>query len=154
MLDLAAIEQLAPVRWLALAPIAYPALSALHIVGIALLVGPIAVVDLRLAGWLSPRFDPALDALANAAAAGLAIAAATGVWLFAVRAGEYAANAAFLAKLALVAAGVANALLLRLAGRGRPLAGRVGTPGGRASGLASLALWLSAVLAGRWIAFV
>jgi hypothetical protein len=86
-------------------------------------------------------------ALARLAAAGFAVAALAGVALFAVRAREYAANPAFLAKLALVGLGALNALSL-----GRPaLRG-----GGRAAlaGALSLALWAGAILAGRLIAFV
>lgn len=140
---LAALEAAPAVRWLATAPGAYASLSALHILGLCLLVGPIALADLRLIGALGPALDPALPVLRRCAAAGLALAAATGALLFAVQATEYAANPAFGVKLGLVAAGVAHAWAWR--GRARPPAW---------AGAASLAIWLAALTAGRWIAFV
>jgi hypothetical protein len=140
---LAALEAAGPVRILATAPGAYPLVSALHILGLCLLVGPILLADLRLLGALGPALDPALPLLRRAAACGLALAAATGLLLFAVQATEYAANAAFWVKLGLVAAGVANALAFRRAARPPAWVAAV-----------SLSLWLAALLAGRWIAFV
>jgi hypothetical protein len=143
---LAALEAWGPVAALRLSRWTYPAVSALHILGIALLVGAILPIDLRLLG-LSRR-GPDAAALATAlvpvAAAGLALAAVTGAMLFAVSAREYAANPAFLAKLGLVALGALNALAFRRTGRGRrALAGAI-----------SLMAWLAALAAGRLIAFV
>ncbi len=51
-MDPTVIEQWPLVRFIATAPGAYPVLSALHILGIALLVGPILLVDLRMIGVL------------------------------------------------------------------------------------------------------
>jgi hypothetical protein len=146
VIDLAAIEAAPLVRFVATAPGAWAAVSALHILGIALLVGPIALVDLRLVRLLGPAIDPALPVLVRAAIGGLALAACSGALLAAVQATDYAANLAFLAKLALVAAAVANALALRAVGG---VAARRAAP----FAAASLVLWLGAVLAGRWIAF-
>lgn len=140
---LAALEAAGPVRWLATAPGAYAAVSALHILGLALLVGPIVLADLRLIGRLGPALDPALPTLRRCAAVGLAVAAASGAALFCVQASEYAANAVFWAKLGLVAAGAANAWAWQ--GVARP-------PG--CAGAVSLAVWVGAVVAGRWVAFV
>jgi hypothetical protein len=146
VIDLAAIEAAPLVRFVATAPGAWAAVSALHILGIALLVGPIALVDLRLLRLLGPAIDPALPVLVRAAIGGLALAACSGALLAAVQATDYAANPAFLAKLALVGAAVANALALRAVGG---VAARRAAP----FAAASLVLWLGAVLAGRWIAF-
>ncbi|WP_237217139.1 DUF2214 domain-containing protein [Falsiroseomonas oryziterrae] len=145
-MDLAAVEALPLFRFVGLAPGVYPLVSALHVMGIALLFGPILLADLRWLGAIGPRLDEALPLLRRTAAAGLALAATTGVLLAGVRIGEYAANPAFLVKLLLVALGVGNALLAaRAARRGR-------IPAGFA--LASLLCWTAAILAGRWIAFV
>lgn len=146
MIDLAAIEAAPLARFLGTAPGAWAAVSALHILGIALLVGPIALVDLRLLRLLGPSIDPALPVLVRAAMGGLMLAAGSGAALAMVQASDYAANPAFLTKIALVAAAVANALALRARGG---VAARRAAP----FAAASLLLWVGAVVAGRWIAF-
>lgn len=131
----------------------YAAVNGLHILGIALLVGAILPLDLRLLG-LWPRVPAALLArvLVPCAAAGLALAMAMGVLLFAVRAPDYAALGVFRAKLALVALGSAGALTLHAA-HGTWL---VGAPPGRlrAHGALSMTCWLGALACGRAIGFV
>ena len=135
-------------------PGVYPLVSALHIMGIALVVGSIVAVDLRLLRVLGPALDGALPSLVRLALAGFAVAATTGALLASVRIGAYAANPAFQAKLAILALAGANALLLRLLCGPHGAPAMVGRPAGRIAATASLSLWASAVLAGRWIAFV
>ncbi|TCT05021.1 DUF2214 domain-containing protein [Aquabacter spiritensis] len=134
----------------------YAAVNAAHIFALALLVGAIATLDLRLLG-LFPAASPAVLAppLVRVAAAGLLLAVLTGFALFSVRPVAYAQNPAFLAKLALVGLGIANALLLRLGPDWRRLMAR-GAVSLRlkAAALVSLLLWAGAVFAGRWIGFL
>lgn len=155
MMALAAVEQWPLVRWIATGAGVYPALSALHILSIALVAGPILLVDLRLMGWRRGRaLDPALPLLARTSMIGAAMAAATGLLIASVQITKYAANGPFLIKLALIALAGLNALALRRAARPQAWPALVGTARGRAAGAASLLLWLGAILAGRWIAFV
>ena len=131
----------------------YAAVSGLHILGIALLVGAILPLDLRLLGVWSGLPRPALArVLVPCAAGGLALAGAMGVLLFAVRAPDYAALGVFRAKFALVALGTAGALPLH-ASHGL---GRADAPPGRlrAHAVLSLACWLGALACGRAIGFV
>jgi len=154
MIDLAAVEQAPFVRFLATAHAVYPALSAAHILGIALLVGPLLILDARLAGLLRGRtLLEAGPMLVRAALAGFALAAATGALLFSVKATDYVANPAFLAKLAIIAGAGVNALVLRVT---VPAPFAAGDPpaAARAAGVVSILAWLAAILAGRWIAFV
>lgn len=146
MIDLAAIEAAPFVRFIGLTAGIYPTLSALHILGIALLFGPIAVVDLRLMGALGPRMDEALPLLIRTAATGLGLAIATGTLLAGVRITEYVSNPFFLAKLGLVVAGAANALAFHAIA---PAPARGAVP----FAVASLVTWLAVIFAGRWIAF-
>ncbi|WP_199231340.1 DUF2214 domain-containing protein [Falsiroseomonas bella] len=136
--------------------ILYPLVNAAHILGIGLLLGTIAALDLRLLGAF--RAVPLAlvgPMLARLAAAGLGVAAVTGLLLFSTRPAAYAENPAFLAKLALVGLGLGNVALLR-AGRGwrAALAGAAPSPGVRAAAALSLAAWVGAVVAGRWIGFL
>ncbi len=134
----------------------YPLVNAAHILGIGLLIGAIATLDLRVLGLFRaaplPVQGPPLE---RVAAVGLGLALATGLLLFSVRPAEYAANPAFLAKLGLILGGLSNVLALRLGTgwRGALTGEVVGRPLRVAAAL-SLLIWLGAVLTGRWIAFV
>ncbi|MBY5775450.1 hypothetical protein HFN63_36650 [Rhizobium leguminosarum] len=147
------IEDLGVVRLIVAVPWIYPAISALHIIGIGTLLGSIVAVDLRLLRVLGPQFDEALPALVRMALRGFALAATTGLLLLSVRIANYAENPVFLIKMMIIAAAGGNALLLRQAGLGVDLAVLVGRRAARFSGALSLSLWVSAVFAGRWIAF-
>jgi hypothetical protein len=136
-------------RWL------YPLVSALHLSGIAALLGGLLVLDLRLLGL--HRSVP-LSAVARCAwpvaVAGLALALATGPLLLMTRPSEYIANPALLAKFLLIALAFCNVALFHLAWPGVLRGLRSVTPGVRASAAASLLLWWGVLLAGRSIAFL
>jgi hypothetical protein len=151
---LADIEALAPVRLLVTTSGVYPLISALHILGIALLVGSISVVDLRLLQFLGPQLDAALPTLVRMAIGGFMIAVIAGMLLMSVRVTNYAFNPAFQLKLVLLLAAGTNALLLRGKLRRDHLLRAVGTLSGTLAAAVSLVLWVGAVVAGRWIAFV
>lgn len=129
----------------------YAAVSAAHVLGIALLVGAIVPLDLRLIGfWPGVARAALMRVLAPMAALGLGVAAAAGVTLFSVRAVEYAALWVVQVKLGLIALGLGNALWLHLAGAARHGAGRRA----RLQAVLSLAIWVSVLVLGRMIAFV
>ena len=134
----------------------YMFVNAGHILAIGLLVGAILPLDLRLAGFF--RKVPAeiiAPFLSRAAGIGLAAAILTGFCLFSVRAAEYAANPAFLAKLGLIGLGLLNLLAVHL-GRGWKTLVSTGIvrPGLRLAAALSAATWIAAVVAGRWIGFL
>lgn len=130
--------------------------NAAHILAIGLLVGAILPLDLRLAGFFR-RVPVEIVALFLSRCAGIGLAAAlvTGFCLFSVRAVEYAGNPAFLAKLGLIAFGLLNLSIVHF-GRGWKTAVSTGIvrPGLRFSAALSAAVWIAAVLAGRWIGFL
>ena len=86
--------------------------TPLHLLGVALLVGAIVPMDLRLIGvWRGDvRLATVLRLLRPVAAAGAALAVLTGGLLFAVQATDYVALPLFCVKMALVALGLAHAL--------------------------------------------
>lgn len=136
--------------------IAYPLVNAAHILSIGLLVGAIATLDLRILGaFRTSALAQIAGPLRRVAACGLAAAAVTGFLLFSTRPLTYIENPALLIKLGVVGLGVLNALLLARnphwppALTGAPLHWSL-----RLSALASLLLWLGAVIAGRWIGFL
>ncbi|MGO6818044.1 DUF6644 family protein [Rhizobium leguminosarum] len=131
----------------------YMFVNAAHILAIGLLIGAILPLDLRLAGlFRKVPVEIVAPFLSRAAGVGLAAAIVTG---FCLRAVEYAANPAFLAKLCLIAFGLLN-LSIGHFGRGWKAAVSTGIvrPGLRFSAVLSAAVWIAAVLAGRWIGFL
>ena len=134
----------------------YPLLNATHIFSLTLLIGGILPADLRMLGlFRGVAAAPFLRLTTAMSAIGLALAAGTGFFLFTVQPLEYAGNPAFLTKISLVALGTANALVIRFSGAWRmALATGEATPGLRFAALLSLSIWISALIAGRWIAFL
>jgi len=131
-------------------PWAYPALEVVHIVGIALLLGNLVLLELRVWG-LAPALP--LAALARAAIGlvllGFALVVASGMTMFLGNPADLLANRAFGAKLTLVcAAGVNAALFHARGGLARADAWA------RAQTALSLGLWIGAIICGRWIAYL
>lgn len=134
----------------------YMFVNAAHILAIGLLVGAILPLDLRLAGFFGKvPVEIVAPFLSRSAGIGLALALLTGFCLFSVRPVEYAANAAFLAKLGLIVFGLFNVLVLH-AGEGWRTAIAIGIirPAVRLSAALSAIIWIAAVVAGRWIGFL
>ena len=130
----------------------YAAVSGVHILGVAILVGAVVPLNLRLLGlWREAPRDLVIRMLAPMAAAGLAIAITAGLLLFSIRAREYAGVGFLQAKLLLVALGTASALWAH-AKHGAALEG-ASDARLRAHAVVSLACWLSALFLGRLIAF-
>ncbi|RFB97345.1 DUF2214 domain-containing protein [Rhizobium leguminosarum bv. trifolii] len=134
----------------------YMFVNTAHILAISLLVGAILPLDLRLAGFFRKvPVEIVAPFLSRSAGIGLAAAILTGVCLFCVRAAEYAANPAFLAKLCLIAFGLLNILVVH-AGQAWRTATTVGIlrPAIRVSAALSAAIWIATLVAGRWIGFL
>jgi hypothetical protein len=155
---LTALQELAPIAALRSARWTYAAVNASHITGIALLFGAIVPLDLRLIGCFRQVSIRALArVLVPVAACGLLLAIAAGSLLFSTRAVQYADTTLFQVKMALVACGIANALLLRKATAwetARDDTSIMPPPRLRAAGALSIILWLSVIACGRFVAFV
>ena len=152
----AALEASALGAWMRTGGWSYAAVNVAHLLGLVLLVGPILLLDLRLLGF-GRRFDAQAVArvLVPCAALGLVVMLCSGVALFSADARALAGNRLMQAKLVGVALGLANVAWFHFAharhlvdwDRARPALARV-------SALASIALWLSILVAGRLIAYV
>ena len=153
---LAALQGSALPTALRLSSYGYPLVNAAHIIGIALLFGAIVPLDLRLLGfWPSVPAAALARILVPMAMAGLALAVATGSLLFSVAAVKYAGLGVFQLKMLLVLAATANALLLTQAPGWRDDAeNQLSSPRITIAAGLSVALWLGALLCGRFIAYV
>ena len=146
----AALEGLALAEWLRYSRWGYATVNALHVFGIALLIGCVLPLSLRLLGyWSSVDLDSLYRVLSRVAATGLLIAILSGTLLFATRATEYAALDLFLAKMMLILVGITLAALHHFG------ANPVNLPRSRQRlvGALSLLLWPSVLLCGRFLAF-
>jgi len=130
-------------------PWAYPALEVVHIVGIALLLGSLVLLELRV--WGRGRELPvaALAALSmQVALAGFALAAATGLLMFAVQPAELLSNRLFVLKMVLLLLAGTNAGLFHARDGLTKLDGLA-----RVQTVLSLGLWVGVIICGRWIAY-
>jgi uncharacterized membrane protein len=134
----------------------FPTMEAVHVVGLALLVGSIVTFDLHVLG-IARRTRPTAT-LARAILpwtwTGFLLAIATGLVMFVSNATTYVDNKVFLVKMGLLIVAGLNALLFHLHPHGRRFTA-VGdlTPLLRTSAAASLSLWVTLVVMGRWIGF-
>ncbi len=137
------------IPWIAQHPIVYPALEVLHILGIALLLGSLVLLELRVWGLAIALPLEALARLAlGVTAAGFALAAASGLLMFAANPAELLSNRYFVVKMGLLTLAGCNAVLFHTRdGLARADAfARVQT-------VLSVGLWLGAIICGRWIAY-
>ena len=136
----------------------YAVINTAHVLSVASLFGSILVLDLRLLG-LWRRVSLAPIAIVSSQIAGIAFvaAAATGACLLAVNGSEYIGNPWLLLKFPAIAVGFANALLVRRSAGWQALGARDLTSDELRRltliGGVSLAAWLTALVAGRMIAY-
>ncbi|OYW46485.1 MAG: hypothetical protein B7Z08_05645 [Sphingomonadales bacterium 32-68-7] len=143
-------------QWASATPWVYPAANVLHVFGLAMLVGGIGIVDLRIAGlWRSLPLAALNKALTPVAVAGLAVLVVSGVTLFAADGTTLSRSAIFQWKLLLIAAALANVVLFRMWWQPRITARATDLPlRARALAVLSLLLWVVIGTLGRLIAYV
>jgi hypothetical protein len=128
---------------------AYPALSVVHILGIGLLLGNLALLELRVfgKGVNLPVKDLARLSL-SLVALGFCMAAASGLLMFATQAEELLANRAFTIKMLLLITLACNAAWFH----GRGSLDKLDAVA-KLQMLASTLMWIAVVACGRWLAF-
>jgi len=136
----------------------YAIVNLAHILGVASLFGSVLVLDLRLVG-VGRRIPlaPLADATVPVATAGFAVAVTTGVGLLVTKATEYVGNPFLAVKFPAIALGLLNVLAIRRTEAWRVRGLRDLSPREQrrlaVMGGLSLACWLTAIAAGRLIAY-
>ena len=136
----------------------FPLLESTHVIGLALVFGTIAIIDLRLIGLASSQrsFKRMYSDILKWTWAAFALTGLTGALMFITNATVYYHNFYFRTKmLLLVLAGINMGVFERTLGRKveswdkSPSA----PPLGRAVGVLSIALWIAVIFMGRLIGF-
>lgn len=139
-----------PFAWIGTHAYAYPLLEMLHIVGIAMLLGSLLLLELRVWGFgAALPVEPLARLALPLTLAGFALAATSGSLMFASQPGDLIANRVFVIKMGLVMLAGLNAALFHARGglaRGDRMA--------RFQTLLSVGTWLAVIFCGRWIAYL
>jgi hypothetical protein len=139
----------------------YPSVEIVHIIGIALLFGSIATLDLRLLG-VSRQISARVLArhVLPWTAASFLLIVPSGLAMFAAHATEFIQSDVFLIKLGLIlAAGLNAALFHTITFRtadvwdSEEMRKLPPPPSARLAGALSLALWISVIACGRLLAY-
>ncbi len=135
----------------------YPIVEIFHIIGFVILVGTVAMFDLRVLGF--SRFLP-IQALARHllrwSVASLVLIVPAGLMMFSAHPQEFLNNPIFLAKLLLIGTAGLNALLFHVGVYSSVMAWNTGLPApalAKAQATLSLALWVSVICCGRLLAY-
>jgi len=151
------IEASGVARFMREALYAYPVAEVVHIVGLGLLFGSIAIVDLRLLGLGSRVPVKPLVAFAVPwSIAGFTIAASAGLLMFTAHAEEFLTQPVFMLKMGLILAGGFNATILHngsLRALETDAPARLPPRVRLAAGI-SLLLWLGVIACGRFLAYL
>jgi hypothetical protein len=131
----------------------FGAVEAVHVIGLTLVFGSIALVDLHLLGMVERGRDTSvlIRRLLPLTWTGFAIAAATGTTLVFANPQGYFANFFFRGKIVALALAGLNVLVFHVFVQRRGDAATMFAQ--RLSGGISLVLWLTIVSFGRWIGF-
>jgi len=136
---------------------AYPMVNTLHLLGIALVIGSIVTLDLRVLGfWRKLSPDDLARVLVPVAIAGLCLAAVAGPLLFIVQAKTYAASWLFQVKMVLLIGALANAVFFMRSAAWHRFSGSTQTSAPmtlRAMAVLSLSLWIGVLIFGRLVGY-
>jgi hypothetical protein len=140
------------VRWVAESDYGYPTVLTLHSIGMALVVGIVLMIDLRIVGFAKTVSLTALRRFFFVMWIGFAINLVSGSLLFLANHTAFLHNTAFLTKLSLLIVGaIATAFLSRDVAQSND-SGQV-SPRARVIAAISIAVWLGAITAGRIVGY-
>ena len=153
---LAALENSSFSIWLRGSPslFAYPAVLTLHTLGLGVLVGASAVIDLRLLGAAPHMPIEPLRRLFPIMWAGFWINAISGALLFVTDATTKGTTTVFMAKLGIIVLAVIVVATIKRSAFGHTPVSSNPPMSVKALAAASLALWLAAIITGRYMAYV
>jgi hypothetical protein len=135
----------------------FPCFESLHVLALTVVVGSVAMMDLRLLGIGSK--NRAVSELTSSMLpwtwSAFAVALCAGLLLFSSKASTYYNNIPFRVKMVCMLFAAVNMLVFHLFTARNISAWDYGkpVPAARVAGAVSLALWITIVATGRWIGF-
>ncbi|MFK7862633.1 MAG: hypothetical protein AB8B95_00255 [Pseudohongiellaceae bacterium] len=148
------LETTSIARWVGESYYAYPALLSVHIIGLAIVVGLSSMRDLKLLGLFPAVQLHQLAGLKRIALGGFLLNVFSGFLLFSSQASYLISSLPFVLKIGLVTAGMVLTIIIN---RQVAVAGESSQQNSkqhRILAVASLLIWLAAIVAGRLIAYV
>lgn len=142
--------------WVSSAPtlLAYPTVLALHTLGLGIVVGANAIVDLRLLGFGRDVPLADLQKIYRAMWLGFALNLSTGAALFIAAAAEFGLMPLFYVKLSLIGVALLIAMRIRRIAFKTGMGTSVPIPRqARMLAILSIVLWVGAITAGRLMAY-
>jgi hypothetical protein len=155
---LRSLESSGLVAWLRNSLYAFPLIESFHVIGLTMVFGTIAVIDLRLLGIASARrpFVTLASDVLRWTWAAFAVTAATGVLMFITNPVAYYENVAFRFKMAALVLSGVNVLVFNMTAR-RSVArwnnDKAAPVSGRVAATVSIAIWIGVIFLGRWVGF-
>ena len=135
----------------------FPIIETLHVLAFSIVVGSIAMLDMRLLGlgFTGRSISDLMRSVLPWTLSAFAAAASCGLLLFSSKASTYYPNLPFRIKMLCLALAGTNMLAFHLVNARDIKAWDGGVPPlrVRATGAVSLSLWVAIVAAGRWIGF-
>jgi len=136
----------------------FPLLESTHVIGLAIVVGTVVIIDLRLLGLATTHraFSRLGADTLPWTLCGFAVAAVTGALMFTTNATVYFHNTWFRAKVLMLGLAALNAIVFEMTAR-RTLGDwdlrRSTPPMARTVAAISLVIWVGVIVAGRMIGF-
>jgi len=136
----------------------FPLIESLHVLGLTMVFGTIAIIDLRLLGIASTKrsFRRVASDVLKWTWAAFALAVTTGSLMFITNASVYYHNFYFRSKMVLLVFAGMNMLIFELTAA-RSVhqwdSEAKAPPAGRAAAVLSLVLWITIIFLGRWTGF-
>jgi len=148
------LENTSVALWVGESLWAYPFMLSLHVIGLAIVVGILSMVDFKLLGGFKGIRTGAFLPLMKFAWIGFLINAVSGVFLFTSQATYFVSSTTFLTKLSCIF--IAAILTKVMQGKlvEAEAAGTADDVSMRGLAIFSLLLWLAAITAGRLTAYI
>ena len=151
------METTAYSEWIVAGLVGWPLMLSMHAVGLAIIVGIMFALNLRMLGYFKPIPYAALNDLMTFGWIGIALNVFSGFSLFMAQATFYVTSFPFLVKITFIILGIANLYhtqkILKRDAVGWDTAGAVPQPS-MILAASSLGFWILAVVGGRLIAYL
>ena len=136
----------------------FPFIEAAHVIGLTMVFGTIAIIDLRLLGIASTGrpFSRMASDIMRWTWAAFALTVMTGLLMFVTNAGVYYHNFFFRAKMAMLACAGINILIFELTAvrsMHRWDKDAAAPRAGKTVAMVSLVVWIGVIFLGRWVGF-